>query len=83
MPFGITNGVACFQRLMNNFKSEEELDDIFAFMDNITICDMSENDHDENLVKFWEPLKCWNLTFYKRQMYILKNLIKFHWLLYY
>ena len=52
MPFGITNGVACFQRSMNNFKSEEELDDIFAFMDNITICDMSENDHDENLVKF-------------------------------
>ena len=52
MPFGITNGVACFQRSMNNFKSEEELDDIFAFMDNITICDMSENDHDEHLVKF-------------------------------
>ena len=37
---------------MDNFISEEELDDSFTFMDNITICAMSENDHDENLVKF-------------------------------
>ena len=52
MPFGIKNRVACFQISMDNFISEEELDDSFTFMDNITICGMSENDHDENLVKF-------------------------------
>ena len=65
MAFGITNGVACFRRSVDNFISEEELDDTFAFMDNITICGMSENDHDENLVKFQEAAKRRNLTFNK------------------
>ena len=65
MPFGITNEVACFQRSMNNFISKEELHDTFAFMDNITICGMSKNKHDEKLVKFQEPAKYQNLTFNK------------------
>ena len=65
MPFGITNGVACFQRSMDNFIFEEELDDTFGFMDNVTICGMNENEHDENLEKFNEAAKRQNLTFNK------------------
>ena len=49
MPFGITNGVACFQKSMDNFIFEEELDDTFGFMDNVTICGMNENENDEIL----------------------------------
>ena len=30
MPFGITNGVACFQRAMDNFILEEELNDLMV-----------------------------------------------------
>ena len=65
MPFGITNGVACFQRSMENFIFEEEIDDTFGFMDNVTICGMNENEHDENLEKFNEAAKRRNLTFNK------------------
>ena len=31
---------------MDNFLLEEELDDTFAFMDNLTICGMTEKEHD-------------------------------------
>lgn len=57
MSFGIANGVACFQRSMDNSISEEELHDTIAFLDNITICGMSKSNHDEKLVKFQEPVK--------------------------
>ena len=77
MAFGITSGVACFRRSMGNFISEEELDDTFAFMDNITICGMSENDHDENLVKFHEAAKRRNLTFNKGKCTFRTTSLKF------
>ena len=38
MPFGITNGVACFQRVMNQFIEENNLNATFAYIDDITIC---------------------------------------------
>ena len=65
MPFGVTNGFACFQRSMDNFISEEKLDYTVAFMDNITKYGMSKNNDDENLVKFQEEANCRNLTFKK------------------
>ena len=48
---------------MDNFILEEELDDTFAFMDNLTICGMIEKEHDINLEKFNEAEKRNNLTF--------------------
>ena len=65
IPFGVTNGVSCFQRTMANFILEEELDDTIAFMDNLTICGMTEKEHDINLEKFNKPGKGRNLTFNK------------------
>ena len=62
MSFGLTNGVAGFQKSMHNFISDEKLD-TFAFMDNIVRCCMTQNDHDESLGKFQEAARCWNLTF--------------------
>ena len=52
MPFGITNGVACLQRAMDNFILEEKLKDTFAFMDNLTTCGMTLEEHDKNLKQF-------------------------------
>ena len=57
MSFGLTNGVACFQKSMHNFISDEKLD-TFTFMDNIARCCMRQNDHDENLLKFQEAARC-------------------------
>ena len=37
VPFGVTNGVACFQRVMDLFIQDEKLDATFAYLDNVTI----------------------------------------------
>ena len=63
MPFGITNGVACFQRVMNQFIEENNLNATFAYIDDITICGKSVEEHDMNLKKFLDAAKKKNLTF--------------------
>ena len=52
MPFGVTNGSACFQRKMDKFVTKYDLDDTFSFTDNVTISGNSQEEHDENLKKF-------------------------------
>ena len=37
IPFGVTNGVAVFQRAMDKFVDEEGLKDTFLYLDNITV----------------------------------------------
>ena len=60
----MTNGAAAFQRTMDNFIPEENLEDIFAYLDNITICGRDDQaHHDENLEKFMEAAKKRNLVF--------------------
>ena len=48
---------------MDNFISEEALEDTFAYLDNITICGRGQAHHDENLSKFMEAAKRGNLVF--------------------
>ena len=52
MPFGVTNGVACFQRIMTNIIKLENLQGTIAYMDNVTICGKDQEEHDENLKHF-------------------------------
>ena len=52
MPFGITNGVAGMQRMIEQIIEKENLNDIFPYVDNITICGNSEKEHNLNLQKF-------------------------------
>lgn len=52
IPFGVTNGVACFQRIMDSIIEEEGLTGIFAYMDDVTICGVTQEEHDEHLQKF-------------------------------
>ena len=49
IPFGVTNGVACFQRIINNVIRDNKLKDSFAYLDNVTICGHSQAEHDTNL----------------------------------
>ena len=42
VPFGVTNGVAYFQRKMDELVSEEELKGTFAYLDDVTICGMTQ-----------------------------------------
>ncbi len=37
IPFGVTNGVACFQRIIMEIIASENLQGTFAYLDNVTI----------------------------------------------
>lgn len=65
MPFGVTNGVSCFQRIMDDFVEEEKLADTFPFMDDITIGGRTQEEHDVNLKNFLEAAERKNLTYNK------------------
>ena len=52
MPFGVTNGVACFQRIMTDIIAMENLQGTLAYLDNVTICGKDQEEHDENLKHF-------------------------------
>ena len=57
MPFGVTNGVSCFQRTMNEFISEKGLNGTYAYLDNVTICGKTQEAHDKNVKEFLEAAK--------------------------
>ena len=63
IPFGVTNGVACFQRAMDNMIESDGLKDTFAYLDNIFVCGMDQNEHDVNLQKFFDSAKRRKITF--------------------
>lgn len=52
IPFGVTNGVAAFQRTIDNIITENNLSGTFAYVDNVTVCGMNQQEHDENLQRF-------------------------------
>ena len=63
MPFGVTNGVPCFQRNIDNFITKHNLPATFAYLDNITIGGKDEKEHDTNLNKFLAAAEADNLKF--------------------
>ena len=63
MPFGVTNGIATFQRIMNDFITSEGLLDTFAYLDNRAICGKNQAHHDYNLKRFLKAVKSRNLTY--------------------
>ncbi|CAB4041233.1 Hypothetical predicted protein, partial [Paramuricea clavata] len=62
VPFGVTNGVAVFQRAMDKFVDEEGLKDTFPYLDNITVAGRDQEEHDENVQTFHEAIRRRNLT---------------------
>ena len=63
VPFGLTNGVAAFQPSTDNVIEEGDLEDAFAYVDNITVCGMNQEEHDTNLKALYETEKKRNITF--------------------
>lgn len=62
VPFGVTNGVACFQQVINDIIKAENLQKTFAYVDDLTICGTSQEDHDENLRRFRNAVEKYGLT---------------------
>ena len=52
IPFGVTNGVSCFQRKMDKMIDEYNNKDTFAYLDNIIICGETQEGHNNNLAMF-------------------------------
>jgi len=62
IPFGVTNGVASFQRIMDKIISDEKLEGTFVYIDNVTVCGHNFANHNHNLKRFMVALKKYNLT---------------------
>jgi hypothetical protein len=62
IPFGVTNGVAAFQRTMDRIVEEENLKDTFPYLDNVTIAGRDEAEHDRNVLKFISVVENRKLT---------------------
>ncbi|XP_054259839.1 uncharacterized protein LOC128984533 [Macrosteles quadrilineatus] len=62
IPFGVTNGVAAFQRVIDQVIRTEQLQDTYAYLDDVTICGKTQEQHDINLKKFIEAASKYNLT---------------------
>ena len=62
IPFGVTNGVAVFQRLMDNIIKQEKLKDTFPYLDDITVAGVNQADHAKNVEAFLDVVKRQNLT---------------------
>ena len=63
LPFGLTNAVAAFQRLMDEIVEKHQLKGVFVYMDNITVAGRTQVEHDENVKKFLEAAAERNLSF--------------------
>nr|XP_026485607.1 uncharacterized protein LOC113393110 [Vanessa tameamea] len=65
IPFGVTNGVSSFQRIIDWVLKEEKLKDTFAYLDDITVCGKTLTEHNENLENFLAAARKYCLTINK------------------
>ncbi|XP_068240061.1 uncharacterized protein [Palaemon carinicauda] len=63
IPFGVKNEVAAFQRVVDQILAKEKVEGAFAYVDNVTVCGETEEEHDKNLNHFLKVARDYNLTF--------------------
>ena len=63
IPFGLTNAVPCFQRIIDDIIKSNNCKGTFAYLDNITVGGTTQQEHDVNLDRFLAVAKNHNLTF--------------------
>ena len=67
ISFGLTNAVPWFQRIIHDIIERNNCKGAFAYLDNITICGKTKEEHDANLQQFLEAAAKHNLTFNKNK----------------
>ena len=65
ITFGLTNGVPCFQRNIDEIIKSNKCTGTYAYLDNITVGGKTQKEHDANLEKFLKVAKDCNLTLNK------------------
>ena len=61
LPFGVTNGVSYFQRIIDSVIPDKDLKQTFAYLDNITIGGFDKADNDRHFKKFLDAASKINL----------------------
>ena len=62
IPFGVTNGVPKFQRIIDQIVDEDGLKDTYPYLDNVTVGGRDQHEHDENVKRFLDAICKRNLT---------------------
>lgn len=62
IPFGVRNGVPAFQRMLTDIVRSEGLKGVEIYLDDVTICGNSQQEHDQNLESFMKIVSKFNLT---------------------
>ena len=76
IPFGLKNAVPCFQRIVNEIISKFACIGTFAYLDDITICGHTREEHDDNLKVFLKAAEECNLTLNEDKCVYAVNSIK-------
>ena len=63
LPFGLRNAVAGFQRCIDKFISDNKLEGVYSYVDNLYVGGISQSEHDANLKKLLEAAAKHNFTF--------------------
>lgn len=75
IPFGVTNGVAAFQRTLQYIIDTENLTGTFSYLDDVTVCGKDKADHDRNLAKFMKAKDKYGLTLNEQKCSFATNRI--------
>ena len=62
IPYGVTNGGIVFQRAIESVIKTENLNDTFAWQDDVTVCGQSQEEHDRNVERFLNAVRARNFT---------------------
>ena len=63
LPFGLTNEVSAFQRIIDSLTQRNKLKKTYAYLDNITVAGETQEIHDSNVKAFLQTASEANLTF--------------------
>ena len=62
IPMGVTNGVSAFQRVVNKIIKDNNLDLTWAYLDNVTVGGLTQEEHDKNVKRFLDVCTQYGLT---------------------
>ena len=62
LPFGLTNAVAVFQRVMQDIIRKHQLNQTYAYLDDVIICGTDQAEHDRNVTSFLDVAKSMNIS---------------------
>ena len=76
LAFGLTNGVACFQRLIDGIVDSQNLKRTYPYLDDNTVAGRTSDEHDENVEKFLLTAKQHGLTLNKDKCVFRQTSVK-------